>query len=139
MNKKMIVITLVLTLWLCVPAFSEPIVVVNNGVSVSSLDAGSLQKIYLGKKAKWDNGDVIAPVALKDGAVHDAFLKTFVKKSSSQFSSYWKKMIFTGQGVPPTSVSSEKDVVSFVSSTPGGIGYIDSQTPHDDVKAVPVH
>ena len=136
--KKILSFTLILTFWMCIPAFSEQIVIVNSSVTDSSIDEASLQKIYLGKKTKWDNGDKIVPVTLDNGPTHDDFLTTFVKKNSSQFSAYWKKQIFTGQGVPPKSVPSETDVVSFVSSTTGGIGYIDSKTPHEGVKVVPV-
>ncbi len=136
--KKIIAATLMLTLWLCAPAFSEPIVIVNNDVPAGSLKADSLKKIYLGKQTKWENGDTLTPVTLNEGAVHESFLKGYVKKSRSQYSTYWKQMVFTGKGAPPKSVSSETEVVDFVSSTPGGIGYINSATPHDAVKVIPV-
>ncbi len=130
---------MMLSLWLCGTVLADQIVIVNNNVSVGSLDGNTLKKIYLGKKTKWDNGDKIVPVTLKEGPVHDNFLNNIIKKNNSQFLTYWKKMIFTGKGVPPRSVPSDTDVVNFVSSTPGGIGYIDSQTPHDAVKVVTVN
>jgi ABC-type phosphate transport system substrate-binding protein len=137
--KKLILTVMALSLWLCAPAFSETIVIVNNGVAATALDADTLQKIYLGKTTQWDNGDKISAVTLNEGPVHDGFLNNIIKKSSSQFLTYWKQMIFTGKGTPPKSVPSETEVVGFVSSTPGGIGYIDSATPHDGVKAIPVN
>ena len=137
--KKILVIVLTLCFLLCGVATAEQIVIVNNGVSVNSIDADSLQKIYLGKKNKWDNGDKIVPVTLNEGPVHEAFLKNVVKKSSNQFLTYWKQMIFTGKGVPPKSVPSDADVVDFVSGTPGGIGYIDSASAHESVKEISVN
>ena len=137
--KKIMTMVSIISFLLCGVAMAEQIVIVNNSVAVSSIDADSLKKIYLGKKTKWDNGDKIVPVTLNEGPVHEAFLKNVIKKSNTQFLTYWKQMIFTGKGIPPKSVPSDADVVNFISSTPGGIGYIDSATPHDAVKAISVN
>jgi len=136
--KRILLITLALSLWLCGAALCEPIVVVNNDVGASALDRNEVKNIFLGKTAKWDNGENITPVTLSNGPVHEDFLKSFVRKNSSQFSSYWKQMIFTGKGISPKAFASEDDLVKFVKETPGCIGYIDSATPHDGVKVVTV-
>jgi ABC-type phosphate transport system substrate-binding protein len=137
--KKIAFMTVVLSLLLCGAVMADQLVIVNKGVSVDSMDAKTLQKIYMGKKTKWDNGDKIVPITLNEGSVHDDFLKNIVKKSSTQFLTYWKQMIFTGKGIPPKSVPSDADVVSFVSGTAGAIGYIDSATPHNAVSVVTVN
>ena len=112
--KKILLVTLTLSLLVCGMAMADQVIIVNKGVSVSSIDADSMQKIYLGKKTKWDNGDKIVPVTLNEGPVHDAFLKNIVKKSSTQFLTYWKQMIFTGKGIPPKSVPSHCSLPSFL-------------------------
>lgn len=134
--KKIIVIALILSLWVHGTALAEQIIIVNKGVSINSVDSDTLKKIYLGKKSKWDNGDKIVPVNLNEGPVHENFIKNVVNKSTSQYVTYWKRMIFTGKGIPPKSVPTETDIVNFVSNTSGAIGYIDSATPHDAVKVV---
>lgn len=136
--KKAMCIALVVTLWLCGQAFGDPIVVVNNSVAISALDLDSLQKIYLGRKTEWESGGSILPVTLEAGNVHASFLKTFIHKNTAQFSNYWRQMIFTGKGSAPLSFSSESEMVDFVTKTPGSIGYIDSATPHESVKKIPV-
>ena len=115
---------------------AEPVVIVNNGVSSASLDNDTIKNIYLGKKSKWDDAQKIVAVALEEGTTHQAFLKTYVKKSPSQFSTYWKQMIFSGKGIPPKAFGSDAEIVEYVSSTAGAIGYIDSETSSSGVKVI---
>ena len=60
----------------------EFVVIVNNSVLENSINQSTLQKIFLGKKIQWDNGDAIVPFTLKEGDVHEAFLDEIVKKST---------------------------------------------------------
>ncbi|MBA3029979.1 MAG: substrate-binding domain-containing protein [Proteobacteria bacterium] len=114
-------------------ALADPVVIFSNNVS-DSLDTDTVQKIYLGKKSKWEDGSKIVPVALEQGSVHDAFLEKFIKKNSSQFETYWKQMIFSGKGAPPKAFATEAELFDFISKTPGAVGYVDSATSHEGVK-----
>jgi ABC-type phosphate transport system substrate-binding protein len=134
--KTMIWTALILSLCLSGTALAEQIVIVNKGVSESVMDASTLQRIYLGRKTTWSNGETIVPVTLHKGPVHREFIENVLNKTTTQFTLYWKQMIFTGKGLPPKSFESEADVVDFVSGVSGGIGYIDSATTHDGVKVV---
>jgi ABC-type phosphate transport system substrate-binding protein len=58
-------------------------------------------------------------------------------KSTSQFSTGWKKLVFTGKGSMPEQVGSEDELVAFVAKTPGSIGYADAGKVKDGVKAIP--
>jgi ABC-type phosphate transport system substrate-binding protein len=115
------------------------ILIANKGVGASSLSKGDVQLIFLGKKTSWDDGKKITPVVLRSGRVHDQFLKANLDKSASQFDTFWKQMMFTGKGRPPKSVAGDADVVHFVSSTDGAVGYIDADTPHGDVKRIEIN
>ena len=134
--KKILLLAFMACLWSVQPLWAEPIVIANDSVSVSTIDDSTIQKIYLGKKSKWEDGTKIVPFALANGNVHEVFLNTYIKKSPSQFSTYWKQMIFSGKGVPPTAFGSEEEMVKYVSTTSGAIGYIDSATPHNDVRVL---
>lgn len=114
----------------------EVIVIANSGVSQNDISAKDLGNMFLGKKKSWDGGMKAVPVTLESGPTHENFLKTYVKKSASQFSTFWKQAIFTGQGIPPKSVGSETDAVKFVNENPGAVGYILASTPHDGVKVL---
>ena len=120
------------------PAAAEVIVIANKGVPVDSISGSTLKEIYLGKKTLWNKKMKIAPSLLKKGKTHDDFLKKYIGKTAAQFRSYWNNLLFTGAGTPPPSFNTEKELVDYVAKTDGAIGYIDSGTPHDKVKAITV-
>jgi hypothetical protein len=43
-------------------------------------------------------------------------------------------MVFTGKGIPPKSFASETDLVDFVASTPGSVGFVSSSANVSSVK-----
>ncbi|NUO20007.1 substrate-binding domain-containing protein [bacterium] len=102
---------------------AEIYILANTGVPDKTLEKASLERIYLGKKSQWSNGTRIVPVVLKSGSTHTAFVKRFLDRDVSQFSTYWKQAVFTGRGMPPKAFDTEAEIVDYISSTPGAIGY----------------
>lgn len=119
-------------------ALAEVSVIVNNGVSVSSISVADLQNISLGKKTEWGDGRAIVFVVQESGAAHDAFLSRYVEKSSQQFQTFWKKQLFSGNGKAPDTLSSDAAVLEYVSKTNGAIGYVDSSAVNGGVKVLKV-
>ena len=74
----------------------------------------------------------------KDGTVHDRFIEDYLDRSVQRFATYWRQMVFTGKGVPPRSFASEADLVSFVASTPGTVGFASASVDTSGVKVLPV-
>lgn len=144
MNRKytfsISLIVLILTISICAGYASsdEILVVANSSVTQSDISAKDLGSIFLGQKKSWDGGEKVVPVTLETGPTHESFMKTNVKKSASQFSTFWKQAIFTGQGLPPKAVNSEEEVIKFVAENKGAIGYIASSTSHEGIKVLTV-
>jgi ABC-type phosphate transport system substrate-binding protein len=137
--KKHIILTFCTLLFTGLAANAEDLIVIaNNNVTVSSVTRAELQNIFLGKTVKWPDGKKIKPVVLKEGGTHEKFLNDLLGKSTAQFDSYWKQVIFTGKGRPPKTADSEEEMVQFVSDTGNAVGYIDSGTAHADVKKIEV-
>jgi len=136
----LLVIVFALTITTMTPLHSDSsvILIANNSVTINDVPANFLKKVYLGKTKKWSDGSKLVPVSLKKGEVHTTFLKTNVRKSLSQFNTYWKKKIFTGKGTPPKSFSTEAELIKFVKSTPGALGYVSSSTNPDGVKKLAI-
>lgn len=134
MLKKIFAIVLVLA---CTPVLAQNVaVIVNSSVTESTLDQAALEKIFLGKRSHWADGGAIVPVTLAEGAVHDAFLETYIKKNASQFSAFWKQAVFTGKGTPPRSFKTEEELVRYVAATPGAVGYLSTQIRADGVRRI---
>jgi ABC-type phosphate transport system substrate-binding protein len=137
--KKIILLTVTFVLaFAACPRAGDVIVIVNRSVPDASVSRAELERIFLGKKTVWENGKKIVPVIQDAGAVHKAFLKEYLAKNPSTYDIYWKQAVFTGTGSPPGSLSDDAQVVRFVSGTDGAVGYIDSDTPHADVKPLEV-
>lgn len=118
--------------------WAEPIMIVNPSVSTVEISRSDVAKIFLGKKKSWDNGEKITAFLLKGGSVHSTFVKRIVRKTPAQFSTHWKRMVFTGKGQALTTVVSEQEMIDSLKNTPGAVGYIDSSTEHDGVNIIKI-
>lgn len=117
---------------------ADVIIIANNSVTEKKLERESLERIYLGKKSQWSDGSKVVPVVLKTGTVHSSFLKRYLDRDASQFSTYWKQVVFTGRGVPPKSFPNETNLVKYVNETPGAIGYVSTMPTAENVHKIDV-
>jgi ABC-type phosphate transport system substrate-binding protein len=135
MRKHLLTIALIT----CIPSgvHAEEAVIVNGSAPVSELSDDDLKDYYLGKRASWPDGSKVVVVVVKDGPSHDTLMKR-LGKSPSQFTTGWKKLVFTGKGSMPEQVENDDALVAFVAKTPGAIGFADSGKVKDGVKAIQV-
>ena len=78
-------------------------------------------------------------MALKSGGVQDDFLKSYLQKTSAQYNRYFRTLVFTGKGKAPRTFSTEAEVINYVSSTAGAIGYVSSETNTRSAKVITVN
>lgn len=140
MKKIMVFLLLLCSLgcFLCIPAFAEVLIIANNSVSQESLNRVDVKKIFLGKMVKWPDNSSIYFVTCKTDA-HQEFLKTYIKRSTSQFRNYWRKMVFTGKGRKPKAFKTDEELIQFVSKTKGAIGYVRTDAALKNVKTITVN
>jgi ABC-type phosphate transport system substrate-binding protein len=100
-------------------------VIVNAANPIASMPRDDVAKLFLKKTVAWQSGQPVAPVELPVATkAREAFARTVLNKSIPQVKSYWQQQIFSGRDVPPPEKQSENDVVAFVRSNPGAIGYV---------------
>ena len=100
-------------------------VIVNAANPVASMPRDSVARLFLKKTIAWASGQAVSPVELPAAAkAREAFAQAVLNKSLAQVKSYWQQQIFSGKDVPPPEKQSENDVVAFVRSNPGAIGYV---------------
>ncbi len=119
-------------------ASDDIIVIAHLDVSVDTLKRSAISEIYRESRKKWINGDTIRVVMLKRGATHETFVKNVVGTTPAKLKNIWKKVVFTGAGIPPKIFKQEADLVEFIAETKGAIGYINSATSHEGVKVITV-
>lgn len=145
MGKRgiMKILQLVISLCLALLAFTcsveaDILIIANNSVRESALTSQDIEMIFLGKMNKWNDDQRIRLAVLRRGNTHEAFLKTYIKKTPAKFSSFWKLAIVSGTGYPPKYFTNESDLIKYVSDKEGSIGYISSEMSYDEVKIISV-
>ncbi len=137
-KMKICIFSIVTIFFFCTFGYADCILIGNSAINEKSLTQGDVKRIFLGKMRKWSNGTKIRPVILKSGPIHEEFIKNYLKKSTASFSSYWKRAIVTGTGLPPKSFETEKALMDYVAATNGAVGYISSDTAHENVSEIQI-
>lgn len=100
-------------------------VIANPEESGDSIDRDFLRDAYLKKSTEWSNGDTIHPIDLASKfPERDRFTEQVIRKTPAQLRTYWNQQIFSGKGVPPPEADAVEDVIDYVVSTKGAIGYV---------------
>ena len=117
------------------------VVVVNSANPISTLSKGTANDIFLKRAVRWEDGQAAAPVNLdRSSAARDAFSRAVHGKSASAVESFWQEQIFAGKETPPPTRSSDADVLAFIRSKPGAIGYVSAGAAlSTDVKVVRIN
>jgi hypothetical protein len=123
MKTTIKVVSLAVSL-IVVPARAGEIVVIGNS-NVPKMDATTVQKVYTGKFVSVA-GVNVTPVGVKPGAAaRNRFLQEFLNQDEEKYTAYWTVRRYIGKGAPPVELANAADVISYVQTTPGAVGYID--------------
>lgn len=129
----------ILACWTAAAAFAADVkVIANPSISASSLSSDELQRIFLQTKSSLEDGTHVQAVLEKSGSTHEAFVKAYLGKTDAALQTYYRSLVFTGKGSMPKTVSSDAEMVSFVSRTKGAIGYISASAPAAGTKTIEV-
>jgi ABC-type phosphate transport system substrate-binding protein len=134
---------LILLLVSMAPAFlraAEPstlAVIVNPASGVDRLSREEVIDIFLGRYRKLPSGTMALPIDVAESsAERSRFYQLLVKKSSAEMSSYWARLVFSGQTSPPFQVPDTQTALDLVRSNPNAIAYVDRAQVTPQVKVV---
>jgi ABC-type phosphate transport system substrate-binding protein len=132
----LVVIGLVLTLSGAVVK-ADVVAVVSAKSPITALDKSQVADLFLGKTSRFPNGSLAVPIDQAEGlAVRDEFYDKVLGRTAAQMKAYWSKIIFTGRGQPPPSVSNDIEMKKRVSENPAAIGYIDRSLVDNSVRVL---
>ena len=141
MQKIMILVVCLAALLGAKPAQAQGYrVVVNASNPTSALSKEDLARVYLKKQTTWKSGGSVAVVDQSPrAAVRAQFSMQVLGRDVPTMKNYWQQSLFSGRGVPPIEQPSDEQVLSFVASNQGAIGYVsaNAQLP-SGVKAVEI-
>ena len=114
-------------------------VIVHPDVKGAQIPRSVLSAIFLKQALKWGDGRPVVPVDQSiQSAVRRQFSNDVLKQGIVEVQVYWQRKIAAGQ-LPPPVKTSDEEVVAFVASTPGAIGYVSpSSTLSGTVREVAV-
>lgn len=102
-------------------------VVVNAANPVAEMTKDDVSNVFLKKSRKFpDGGEAVAVDQDASAAVRETFSKAVHGRSASAIESHWQQQIFSGKDVPPEKKGSDAEVLDFIRSNPGAIGYVSS-------------
>jgi ABC-type phosphate transport system substrate-binding protein len=115
-------------------------VIANASVENTHLKLKDLRSIYTMKKNLWSNGERIVVFVLSDDSTtHKEFCRKLLKVFPRQLESVWYRLVYSGTGERPVTVNSEKEMISLVANTPGAIGYIQTESLHEEAKIITIN
>ena len=114
-------------------------VIVNKDNPVSELTKDKVSKLFLKKTTKWEDGNKVQPIDLfSDSNIRKKFSKEIFGKTVAAIKAYWQKKIFSGKGIPPAEKKSDDEIIAYVKSKSGAIGYVSNTTNTNSVKVIKI-
>jgi ABC-type phosphate transport system substrate-binding protein len=110
-----------------VPQESAPAVdvIVSPSLLSTKLDRSLLRGVFTMRVRQWPDGSQIRVFVLPDNdPLSDQFYRERLGMYSYVLRRAWDRMVFTGTGLAPTVVATEREMIERVRSTPGAIGYV---------------
>lgn len=114
-------------------------VIVHPDVGLESVTANVLRAIFSMRMKTWQDGKLIRVYVLPDDhELHQTFTKETLNVFPYQLRSTWDRLVFSGTGQAPTTVSSNEEMLQKIANTPGSIGYLETIYLNDDVKVLQI-
>jgi ABC-type phosphate transport system substrate-binding protein len=113
-------------------------VVVHANNPTAGLSAAQVGRLLLKKDTRWESGEAVEPVDQSaKSTVRVVFSTEIHHKDVGAVKSYWQQQVFSGRATPPPEMSSDAEVLAFVRSHAGAVGYVSSAAAvGDGVKVV---
>ena len=133
----MLIVSFLFLLTTCLVASGEEYVLVcHKECPVDQLTAQEVERIFLGKMRKWPDGSGIKIVVNSNEEVHAQFTRNMLNKSPSQFSNYWRKILFSGKNILPVMVESDVDAQKYLLEHANALTYINVTNLNNTVKKI---
>jgi ABC-type phosphate transport system substrate-binding protein len=102
------------------------VVIVNPSIGVQHLSRREALDIFLGRYRSFPSGASALPIDLDiNSTERRQFYLMLAHKDSSDMSSYWARLTFSGKISPPFSVANARMALDIVANNPNAIAYVD--------------
>jgi hypothetical protein len=102
-------------------------VVVNANNPQSALTRSEALNLFMGRSRAFANGDFALVFDLpRDSTKREGFYRSLTGLSLAQITSYWARLMFSGQSLPPQPLPDETTMVEIVKHNPSAVGWLSS-------------
>lgn len=112
-------------------------IISNANLDLKHLPLNKARGIFSMRLHKWPDGSPIRVYVLPDdNTAHREFVQSVLRMFPHQLRRNWDRYIYTGTGQAPIEVSSEAEMIKYVSTTSGAIGYTQQELVSDDIHKI---
>jgi ABC-type phosphate transport system substrate-binding protein len=115
---------------------ASPKPIVAEGTDTSNVSKQDIRKMFTNRLKKWPSGESVKLTMLKEGKIHEAFLRNYVRKTGRQYKTYWRRLVFSGRAQMPKQFETVEEMIEYVKNNKGAIGYVSEETPPEGCKFV---
>ncbi len=128
---------IILTLLFPWHAFADVVVIVNAANPVRSMSAEEVAALYLARSRTFSSGEfALVFDQPRDSALRKRFFKLVANMEIGQVNTYWSRLMFSGQEMPPQPLPGEQAVIDIVRRNPGAIGYVSAPPKESNLRVV---
>jgi hypothetical protein len=109
---------------------SWPVMAEGGGIAVIAhpampkVDQQTLQRLYTGRVVSINQQSAL-PLNLAPGdPIRKQFLESVLGQTEEQYVGYWLVRRYVGKGAPPQEFGSLDEMLNFIATTPGSVGYV---------------
>ena len=107
------------------PAQADVFVIVPTSSTVKAMSQKELVDLYMGRSRAFPDGTFALPFDLpRDHPGRAAFYQALTGMDLAQINSYWSRLMFSGQTLPPQPLPGEPAMVDLVKRNPSAVGYV---------------
>ncbi len=104
--------------------------------TAEKIDKSSAARIYTGRTVQID-GEAVQPVNLQAGNTdRQTFIQAILQQNDDEYIAYWLVRKSIGKGTPPPELGSPQDMIGYVRSHPGAIGYVNEKDLQPGVRVL---
>lgn len=109
-------------------AHAGVVIVCNPALPVADkIDKTTLARIFTGRAVQIDGINVLPVNLTAANGERRIFVHQILQQSDDEYVAYWLVRKSIGKGTPPQEFLTAKEVVQYIRTNPGAIGYIDEQ------------
>lgn len=126
-----------LALLLALPARADFYIVVNAANPQRALTQKEAVDLFMGRSRAFASGDFALIFDLpRDNSRRAAFYQALTGMGVAQVNSYWSRLNFSGQSVPPQALADELAMASMLRRNPAALGWLSREPTEPGLRSV---